>query len=68
MEHNVVTQGLRVLTTKDIQDIFKIGKNSAYELMHSPAFPSFSINNRLYVTEEALADWLDTYKKKKFNI
>lgn len=56
----------KLLTPKDIQCIFSIGKNQAYALMHSSGFPSITINNRIYVTQENLKKWLDTYTGRKY--
>jgi predicted DNA-binding transcriptional regulator AlpA len=63
MEHEVT--GTRMLTAKDIQEIFMIGKNTAYELMNSKGFPTLRINNRLYVSQSALNKWIETYSGKK---
>lgn len=56
----------RLLTAKDIQRIFTIGKNQAYALMHSKGFPSITINSRLYVQQESLAKWLSTYEGRQY--
>lgn len=56
----------KLLTPKDIQCIFSIGKNQAYALMHSAGFPSITINHRIYVTQENLKKWLDTYTGRKY--
>lgn len=56
----------KLLTPKEIQCIFSIGKNQAYALMHSTGFPSITINNRIYVTQENLKKWLDTYTGRKY--
>ena len=56
----------RLLTTKDLCDIFDISKNTAYALMHSAAFPSMKVGRRLYVTEQALNEWLALNKHREF--
>ena len=56
----------RLLTYKDLQDILHVGKNRAYELLHSECFPTIRINNRLYVNSRHLSEWLDTYAGKSF--
>lgn len=53
-----------VYRAKDIKDIFGIGINEAYRLMHQPNFPSFQINNRIFVEKNALDDWLRRNKGK----
>lgn len=54
-------------TVRDIQEIFKIGRTKAYELMSSNGFPSFKINNRVYVEEQSLENWLRKREGKTFN-
>lgn len=56
----------KLLTPKDIQGIFSLGRNQAYALMHSAGFPTITINNRLYVDPEKLKRWLDTYTGRKY--
>lgn len=56
----------KLLTPKDIQAIFSLGRNQAYALMHSSGFPTITINNRLYVDPVKLQKWLDTYTGRKY--
>ncbi len=56
----------KLLTAKDIQDIFSMGKNQAYALMHSAGFPSITVGNRLYVEESHLKKWIDTYSGRRY--
>ena len=56
----------KLLTPKDIQVIFSLGRNQAYALMHSAGFPTITINNRLYVDPEKLKRWLDTYTGRTY--
>ena len=56
---------IKLLTSKDIQVIFDIGKNQAYALMHSAGFPSIIVGSRIYVEEERLRKWLETYSLTK---
>ena len=57
-----------MLTVKDIQKKLKIGRDRAYALMRSTAFPSIKIGARYYVTEEALDDLLRRYAYKTFEL
>lgn len=57
---------IKLLTPKDIQSIFKVGKNQAYCLMHSAGFPSIEIGSRIYVEQDQLKKWLDTYAGRKY--
>lgn len=49
---------MKVLTTKDVSDILRLGKNQTYALMSSKAFPSYKIGKKFFVTDEALNEWL----------
>lgn len=68
MNENVDRGADRLLTPKDIQVIFSIGKNRAYELMKSAGFPSLKINNRLYVSKDALDSWIKEYTGKRYKL
>lgn len=57
----------KLLTPKDIQYIFRVGKNKAYELMNSDGFPTIRLDSRLYVSRAALRKWIDTYTGKTFS-
>ena len=56
-----------LLTPKDIQEIFGIGKNQAYALMCSASFPSIRLNRRLFVEQSAFREWLTTYEGREYN-
>jgi predicted DNA-binding transcriptional regulator AlpA len=58
----------RLLTYKDIQYIFGVGKNRAYELLNSSGFPTLKIGNRMYVSKKALDEWIATYTFKTYLI
>lgn len=47
-----------VLTPKEVSDILKLGINNTYTLMNSDAFPSYKIGKKMFVTSEALEEWL----------
>lgn len=57
-----------VYTTKDLQIALGIGRETAYSLMRSKAFPSMRIGSRYVVSREALNDWLKIYAGKQFFI
>lgn len=56
----------RLLTYKDIQYIFGVGKNRAYELLNSSGFPTIRIGERMYVSKKALDEWIATYTSKTY--
>lgn len=55
-----------LLNVKDLQELLKIGRDTAYALMHAQGFPSIKIGGRYYVAREALDKWLDQYAYKTF--
>lgn len=57
-----------MLTVKDLQRVLRIGRDRAYALMRSKAFPSIKIGARYYVTQEALNEWLRQYAYKSFKL
>lgn len=59
---------MEVLTVKEVSSMLKIGKNKAYQLMNSKAFPSFKIGNKLLITDEALYEWLQKSKGKQISL
>lgn len=66
MDQTKVCAEERLLTPKDIQRIFSIGKNRAYDLMNSSGFPTIRIGSRMYVSQRALDRWVDTYTGKTY--
>lgn len=46
------------LTVKDLQQILKIGSNSAYTLIHSKAFPVIKIGQSYRIPAEPFYAWL----------
>lgn len=49
---------MKALTVKEVCDILKLGKNQVYSLMNSKAFPSYKVGKKMFVTDEALEEWL----------
>ncbi len=63
---NATKYDIIVYTVGDVQQILSLGKTRTYELMRSDGFPSFRLNNRLYVTKENFEKWLSKYTNKTF--
>ena len=55
-----------VLNVKQLAVYLGIGRNKAYELVHSSDFPALKIGKRIVVPKEQLDEWLKT-NSKKFN-
>lgn len=51
-------------TARDLQEIFKCGRKKAYEIMNMRSFPSFRIDNFLYVEKDELTKWIARNKHR----
>lgn len=49
----------------DIQTIFKCGRKKAYEIIHMTGFPSFKIDNMIFVERGELEKWLARAKGRE---
>ncbi len=47
------------LTVKEVREILKIGTNSAYNLIHSKAFPVRKVGHSYRIPSESFFKWLD---------
>lgn len=50
----------------DIQNIFKIGRSKAYQLLSSSGFPSIKLNKKLLVEKGKLEDWISKNSGKTY--
>lgn len=48
----------KLLSAKGIMEASGLSKNTVYDLMRSPGFPSVQIGRRVFVPESAFNDWL----------
>lgn len=55
-----------VYNVKELQKVLGIGRDTAYALMRSRAFPSIKISGRFFVEKEALRIWLKHQEGKEF--
>lgn len=65
--NSIDTNTIVLYTVEDIQQIFKLGRTKAYELMSSDGFPSFRLNTKLYVERGKLQNWIDKRVGKSFS-
>lgn len=59
---------MKVYRAKDLMNILKIGRDTAYALMKSDSFPSYKLNEKYYVTDEALKKWLLSLDGKEISV
>lgn len=55
-----------VLTVNDVSKILKISKCNTYKLFKLNLFPSYKINNKMFVTKKSFDKWF--YKLDNKNI
>ena len=53
-----MTQLPELMTVKELQNYLGIGKDKAYKLIKSKAFPAVKIGGRYYVIKPYFAVWL----------
>lgn len=63
---NNVEQSTLVLDVKGLQIALGIGKDTAYSLMRSQAFPSMHLGGRYMVRKEAFEAWLKRNEGKTY--
>ena len=51
-------KGQEILTVEEVRQILKIGTNSAYNLIHSGAFPVIKIGQTYRIPTEPFYAWL----------
>ena len=51
--------GVDTLTVKEVQQILKIGTNSAYNLIHNKAFPVIRIGQSYRIPKVSFYAWLE---------
>lgn len=47
-----------ILGVDDIATAFGIGRNSAYDLMNNPNFPSFKVGRKWFVLRDSFIAWM----------
>ena len=47
-----------ILCVDDIASAFGVGRNTAYELMNKPNFPSKKIGRKWFVLRDSLIEWM----------
>lgn len=48
-----------VFTVSDVENILDIGKNQAYELVNSGAFPVKRIGKKIVISKQVFYNWLN---------
>ena len=59
---------IKVYTPSELAEVLKIGKTNTYRLMRTSGFPSYKINNKIFVTETALIEWLNKMRGREFEL
>ena len=53
------------LTVDQMAKVMNISRNTAYELVKQPGFPSIKIGGRFFVLIDKVNDWLEEQSQKK---
>lgn len=53
---------------KDVHEILGLSLNTVYAIFRQETFPGIRIGKRLFVTEDALREWLHNYEGKVYYI
>lgn len=56
---------MQLLTVKETQQRLKVGRNVMYKLLNNEGFPSIRINNKFYVNEQELDQWISENTRNK---
>lgn len=56
---NQTSNDIVLYTPKEIQKIFKCGRNQAYEIIHSNGFPKIQIGRKILIPKNKLEKWID---------
>lgn len=59
---------MKLLTVKELQETLRIGRDTAYSLMHSSAFPKIKIGGKYFVEEAALEEWVQKQRYREVKI
>lgn len=54
-----------VLEVKDIQQILRIGRRQAYELIHSKQFHSVKIGKSIKISKQVFTEWLNGLEQQE---
>lgn len=57
MENTLQRKQAKLLTVKDIMNLFSVGRDKAYAIIYS--IPGFKIKGKLYVKPEELQNYLE---------
>ena len=55
---------MKILTSREIQQKLKIGRNTLYRLLNSNDFPCFRIGKKIYASEEEIDKWIINKQSK----
>lgn len=57
-----------MLTVKDVQTMLNIGKNTAYELIAQPDFPTIKLGGKYLVSKQGLEAWVQKHLYKEYTL
>ena len=54
----MISESSEVYTVKDIQEVLKVGRNTAYDLVKSQVFPVIKLGDTYRVSKVVFNNWL----------
>lgn len=64
----VIYESIKILKVEDLMEIMGIGRDKAYALLNSEAFPSTRVGRSCFVTQKNFELWLDNYAGREFEL
>ena len=68
VKNNTSDGTTEIYRVPDLIQITHFGRDKAYALMRSKAFPSIKIGNTYIVTKDKFEEWLDSVSGKDFKL
>lgn len=56
---------MKILTTKDVQELLNISENAVYRLYKKPGCPHFKVGGTYRIIEDDLIAWLKTKENRE---
>lgn len=63
MDENIESM---VYTVKELQKILKLGKNTVYELVSQPDFPTIKLGKKYLIPKKSLEEWMKRHLYKEY--
>ena len=55
-------EGMKLYSTKDCRELFKLGNKTVLKLFHRPDFPSIRFGRSFWIEEDKLREYISTHR------